>query len=304
MKKYLCTFAIALAGITSAFALSSANIRENARFLSDRMAYELDLTPQQYDDCYEINYDFIVGVNPFMDDVVYGYQDAIDRYYDYLDYRNEDLRMVLTAGQYATFLTLDYFCRPIYTFNNNWRFRIFQVYTNHAFFYFDAPSIYHTYVGGHGRHHFANGFYGNGRYHHQIAPNHARFRGAPNEHNVGRMDFGNARRERGAAKHQMNNYNNRDSRGREQDRRYQNDRPGNQNSPLINNRNSQPQGNRQGNAQQGGQPQGNRQGNAQQSAPSRGSSNAQQSAPSRGSSNAQQGGSQPQSGHGHQRKGR
>ena len=36
-------------------ALSETRLREYARFLSDRMAYELDLTPMQYDDCYEVN---------------------------------------------------------------------------------------------------------------------------------------------------------------------------------------------------------------------------------------------------------
>ena len=31
-------------------AMSMSKMRENARFLTDRMAYELNLTPMQYDD--------------------------------------------------------------------------------------------------------------------------------------------------------------------------------------------------------------------------------------------------------------
>ena len=40
-------------------AMSMSKMRQNARFLTDRMAYELNLTPMQYDDVYEVNYDFI-----------------------------------------------------------------------------------------------------------------------------------------------------------------------------------------------------------------------------------------------------
>jgi hypothetical protein len=37
-----------------ASAMSMSKVRENARFLTDRMAYELKLTPMQYDDVYEV----------------------------------------------------------------------------------------------------------------------------------------------------------------------------------------------------------------------------------------------------------
>ena len=56
-------------------AMSNSKVRTHARFLTDRMAYELDFTPIQYDDCYEINYDFIRQVSYLMDDVVRGYYD-------------------------------------------------------------------------------------------------------------------------------------------------------------------------------------------------------------------------------------
>ena len=58
--------------IPSMGAMSMSKMRENARFLTDRMAYELHLSPMQYDDVYEVNYDFINSVRYIMDDVVRG----------------------------------------------------------------------------------------------------------------------------------------------------------------------------------------------------------------------------------------
>ncbi len=175
MKKLLVTMAVAIAGAVQAFALSPSAIRENARFLTDRMAYELNLTPRQYEDCYEINYDFICSINPIMDEVVYGYPEYIDRYYNYLDYRNDDLRYIMTEAQYVAFMSLDYFFRPIYTYAGNWLFRVFQIYTNTRFFYYDPPVIYHTYLGGHGRVHYPHGYYGGGRYAHHVYAHPYRF---------------------------------------------------------------------------------------------------------------------------------
>ena len=185
MKKLLVTLAVAITGAVQAFALTPTAIRENARFLTDRMAYELNLTPQQIEDCYEINYDFIASINPIMDEVVYGYPEYIDRYYNYLDYRNDDLRYIMTEAQYLAFISLDYFFRPVYTYAGNWLFRIFDIYTNHRFFYYDAPLIYHSYYGGHGRHYFPHGYYGGGRYHHYVYA-HPR----PIHRRGGRHDFG------------------------------------------------------------------------------------------------------------------
>ena len=126
MKKtaILC---LMLAMSLSAMALSKSKIRTYARFLTDRMAYELDLTPMQYDDCYEINYDFIYYTSRVMDDVVFGYYDAIDRYYTYLDYRNEDLRYIMTSIQYRRFLEREYFYRPIYSTGSSWALRVYTI---------------------------------------------------------------------------------------------------------------------------------------------------------------------------------
>ena len=73
-------------------AMSNSKVRKETRFLTDKMAYELNLSTEQYNDVYEINYDFISGVRYVMDDVLYGNEWALNRYYDYLDVRNDDLR--------------------------------------------------------------------------------------------------------------------------------------------------------------------------------------------------------------------
>ena len=137
-------------------AMSISKMRQNARFLTDRMAYELKLSPQQYDDVYEVNYDFINNVRYLMDDVVRGYDYALERYYDFLDVRNDDLRWILSGSQYRRFLKAEYFYRPIYAQNNKWQFRIYMVYNNVNFFYFGKPHHYASYCGGHYRTHFNN----------------------------------------------------------------------------------------------------------------------------------------------------
>ena len=160
--------------IPSMGAMSISKMRQNARFLTDRMAYELRLSQMQYDDVYEVNYDFINGVRYIMDDVVRGYGYAVDRYYDYLDYRNEDLRWILSASQYRRFLGVEYFYRPIYTTTNSWLFRIYNVYHDVKHFYFDKPHHYKTYNGGHSRYHHQAGYY---KANHQARYNHDFYKG-------------------------------------------------------------------------------------------------------------------------------
>jgi len=237
MKKFFVTLAITMLVASQAFAMSTSKIRETARFLSDRMAWELDMTPQQYDDCYEINYDFIFAINPIMGDVARGYLSAINMYYTYLDWRNDDMRFILNAAQYARFLQLEYFYRPVYTYRGSWTFRVYQIYNNPKFFYFDAPSIFRVYAGGHSRHHFSDGFYQRDhRYSHKIEPKPHHIHGSTHEKDHQRLDFGNNHREQGAS-HPMNGYNNRNQNDREKDHRYQDQRKGqNKNTPQINNR--------------------------------------------------------------------
>ena len=149
---------ICMLGITipAMGAMSISKMRQNTRFLTDRMAYELKLTPQQYNDVYEVNYDFINNVRYLMDDVVRGYDYALERYYDFLDVRNDDLRWILSSAQYRRFMRAEHFYRPIYAHENKWQFRIYLVYNNVNFFYYGKPHHYASYCGGHYRTHFNN----------------------------------------------------------------------------------------------------------------------------------------------------
>lgn len=144
--------------------MSTSTVRKESRFLTDKMAYELNLSTYQYNDVYEINYDFIASIRYIMDAVLDGYEWALDEYYDYLDMRNDDLRYVLNVSQYSRFLATDYFFRPVYTSGNRWSFRVYITYTNRNQFYFSKPSCYSSYKGAHFRTRFSNTSYYTGRY--------------------------------------------------------------------------------------------------------------------------------------------
>lgn len=234
MKKTIfLTLMLALVSL-STMAMSRNKVRNHARYLTDRMAYELDFTPMQYDDCYEINYDFIYRVSYLMDDVVRGYYDAIDDYYRYLDYRNDDLRYIMTSSQYIRFLSRDYFYRPIYTTSRGWDFRIYTTYSNRTFFYFDAPTVFNDYRGGHSRTYYSKGFYVNRYNANDRYTGHGAIVGSQNFTTHRKSDFGTNLRDRNQ-RPDYNNYGNRNSSNRTADPRYR-DNSGNHNTPLINNR--------------------------------------------------------------------
>ena len=122
----LILFAIGITAMSSVSmaAMSNSRVRKETRFLTDKMAYELNLNTAQYNDVYEINFDFIYSIRYLMDDVIRGYEWALDDYYNYLDVRNDDLRWVLSDAQYRRFLQADYFYRPIYASGGGWNFRV------------------------------------------------------------------------------------------------------------------------------------------------------------------------------------
>ena len=198
--------------------MSKSKIRTSARFLTDRMAYELDLTPRQYDDFYEINYDFLYEANLVMDDVMRGYRDAIYYYYELLDRRNEDASYVLNYYQYSRFMDADYFYRPIFNAGGRWNLRIYVTYSNHKFYYYDAPRHYKTYRGEHGRRYYSKGYY-SGRYKKQDRyTGRMRISGSRDFGRSLKNDFGVNVRDRGRDNH-YNNYSNSNQSNRTQDER-------------------------------------------------------------------------------------
>ena len=193
MKKRVLIFFLAI-GITavssvSMAALSNSRIRKETRFLTDKMAYELNLSTGQYNDVYEINYDFVYSIRYLMDDVMRGEEWALDQYYRTLDIRNDDVRWVLTASQYRRFIGVDYFYRPIYANGGGWSFRVYIRYTNHNHFYFGKPYHYSSYCGGHYRTHYHNSYY-RGRYRHDFYSGSHSIRDHRNYNTHRRSDFG------------------------------------------------------------------------------------------------------------------
>ena len=69
MKQYLKKFwllAVFSCMLLPVLASGLGDIRVNARFLTDRMAFELHLNQNQYNDLFEVNFDFLSNVTPYL----------------------------------------------------------------------------------------------------------------------------------------------------------------------------------------------------------------------------------------------
>ena len=130
MKKMIFTLVFSLCAAVSLSAMNYEEAREQARFLTDKMAYELNLNDQQYNDCYEINLDYLLSVRT-----------EADLYGDYLTYRNSDLRHILYDWQYTLFAAADYFFRPLTWYRGAWLFPIYRYYSL-GHYYYHHPSVY------------------------------------------------------------------------------------------------------------------------------------------------------------------
>ena len=141
MKKMMMTLIAMLTMTVSANAMSFEQARNEALFLTDKMAYELNLTDEQYEAAYEINLDYLMGVTGRAD--VFG---------PYWERRNLDLSYILLDWQWEAFLAATYFYRPLYWDAGYWHFGIYARYPHRDYFYFGRPHFYATYRGGHAWH--------------------------------------------------------------------------------------------------------------------------------------------------------
>ena len=139
MKK-IFTLAMMMTIAISANAMSYSEAKNEALFLSDKMAYELNLTNDQYDAVYEINLDYLMSVNG-----------RNDLYGSWWDRRNIDLQFVLTAYQYNKYLGLSYFYRPLSWNAGHVALNIYGQYTNRNHFYKGRPTVFANYRGGNNR---------------------------------------------------------------------------------------------------------------------------------------------------------
>lgn len=141
MKKLISILMLLMAFTMSSNAMSYEQARQQALFLTDKMAYELNLTNDQYEAAYEINLDYLMSVNT-----------VDDLYGTYWRYRNLDMSYVLLDWQYRAFCDAAYFYRPLYFNAGYWHFGIYARYPHRDYFYFDRPTVYISYCGGHSWH--------------------------------------------------------------------------------------------------------------------------------------------------------
>ena len=179
MKKMFFALMVMLTSTMAASAMSYEQARNEALFLTDKMAYELNLTDEQYEAAYEINLDYLMGVA--------GRDDVFGTYWER---RNLDLSYILYDWQWNAYIAASYFYRPLYWEAGYWHFGIYRRYPHRDFFYFGRPHFYATYRGGHAWHiHGTHGYYYGRREH--FRPTHREHFGMHDRWNRG--DFRNPR---------------------------------------------------------------------------------------------------------------
>ena len=208
--------ALLLAVALSTMAMSYEQARDRALFLTDKMAYELNLNDEQYEAAYEVNLDYLMSISTYDD--LYG---------TYWTRRNMDLSYILFDWQYNAFCSAAYFYRPLIWTNGVWRFSIYARYPNRTYFYFGRPAFYATYYGGHSWH--RNG--GRSWYHGRTfgpRPGESRFgmrdrydrgdfrgqRGHDRRHDNGRYDRNNRRNDNNSGRYDRNNRRDANNSGR------------------------------------------------------------------------------------------
>ena len=135
MKRFILTMVAVLTLGSAANAMSYKSARDQAFFLTDKMAYELGLSDDQYNAVYEINMDYIMCLDVYDD--LFG---------TFWARRNNELKYVLSPAQYQMYVTLEYFYRPVSWENKKFVFTIYNRYTKDRYFR-PAPPGYQVYKG-------------------------------------------------------------------------------------------------------------------------------------------------------------
>ena len=138
MKKIMIILTALFTMAIQTNAMTYDQAREHALFLTDKMAYELNLTDDQYEAAYEINLDYLMSIG--------SHDDLYGRYWTQ---RNLDLSYILFDWQYNLYVAASYFYRPLIWSNGFWRFTVYSHYPHRNYLYFGRPSFYSVYRGGH-----------------------------------------------------------------------------------------------------------------------------------------------------------
>ena len=189
MKKMM-TLVMMMTIAISAAAMPYNTARNEALFLSDKMAYELGLTASQYEAVYEINLDYLLNVDTRAD--VFGF---------WWEVRNRDLRFVLSTWQYDRFMASEWFYRPVVWGTGGWTFSIYTRYGVGRMFY-HRPAVFVTFKGGHS--HRGGSFYAG---HHFDKPNPPRGHGNHNNGNHNNGNWNHNGNHNGNSNHNNGNWN-------------------------------------------------------------------------------------------------
>jgi hypothetical protein len=135
MKKMMVLMAMMVTIATRAAGMSYTEVKAETLFLTDKMAYELQLSNEQYEAVYEINFDYIAAL---------AYNNVFGSSWSL---RNNRLSRVLTAWQYDRYMAANYFYRPVSWTNSSWHFSIYNRYTDRRHLYRPRPNAYTNYNG-------------------------------------------------------------------------------------------------------------------------------------------------------------
>ena len=137
MKAKITLMVAMMTIVLSASAMPFTEARNKAMFLSDKMAYELNLTESQFEAVYEINLDYMLNLDEETD--MFGYIWNI---------RNRDLGMVLSDSQHSQYLASDWFYRPFTMDDEGWTMAVNTRYEEGKYL-MEQPDAYLSYKGGH-----------------------------------------------------------------------------------------------------------------------------------------------------------
>ena len=120
MKRIIMTLVAIWMMITSMNAQRLTNIQAEARFITDKMVVELGLSSVQRNSILNINLNYLNGIRSYRDIDAYGWQ-----------YRNKQLKRMMTARQWKRFKNSYYFYRPIGWQNHVYVHHIYTKYPKH-----------------------------------------------------------------------------------------------------------------------------------------------------------------------------
>lgn len=136
MRRFLI-FAVMALGVLAAHAIPFEEARREALFLTDKMAYVLNVNEAQYEAFYEISLDYLMSLSSSRD--VKG---------THLNRRNYDINCVLTPMQYSKFYKADYFYTPA-KWDAGVVLKVYTRYPDRSKMYRKAPYSYSVYRGSH-----------------------------------------------------------------------------------------------------------------------------------------------------------